>query len=361
MGSLPSPAFWRNKKVLLTGHTGFIGGWLALWLQEWGAKVYGLALAPSTTPNLFSLLKLEKSLTHQIGDIRDQNIVNKVFQKTNPEIVLHLAAQPLVRQAYETPIETYATNVMGTAHICEAARQTGTKSLVVFTTDKVYDNKEQGRGFKESDSLGGREPYGTSKACAEHVAAAYRASYQIPLATLRAGNVIGGGDWSADRLIPDAMRAFAANQPLEVRNPASIRPWQHVLEPVLALLQLAENLYHEPQEFGCGFNIGPPPEEAMTVEQIGDALVKEWGQGAAWRQITGDGIYEAKLLHLDNALAGEKLGWRPVLSTMAAIAQTVAWYKAFYSRKDMLALSEQELYQFMEKSMPATSPKTAHA
>ncbi|MEE8515679.1 MAG: CDP-glucose 4,6-dehydratase, partial [Alphaproteobacteria bacterium] len=265
--------FWAGRRVFVTGHTGFMGGWLCLWLGRLGAEVYGYALTPPTEPSLFEAAGLASHMASTIADVRDYERLSAALQAARPEVVLHLAAQPLVRRAYAEPVETYATNVMGTVNLLEAVRQCPTvRAAVIVTTDKVYENHERTRGYRETDALGGREPYGNSKACAEFAADAYRRSYfhdsDTGIATVRAGNIIGGGDWAQDRLVPDAMRAFAVGEPLHIRHPNSVRPWQHVLEPLSGFLVLAERLAAAPADWAGGWNFGPDENDARTVAWV---------------------------------------------------------------------------------------------
>ena len=285
--------FWSGKSVFLTGHTGFKGGWLSLWLNYLGANVTGYSLAPKTLPNLFQLASIENDLSSVIGDIRDLNVLQKTLSKVNPEIVFHMAAQPIVRYSYENPIETYQTNVMGTAHLLEAVRHVkSVKAVVIVTSDKCYDNQEKLSGYKEDDPMGGYDPYSNSKGCAELVTSSYRLSFFNPekyqehgvaIASARAGNVIGGGDWASDRLIPDFVRSMAKNERLNIRNPLAIRPWQHVLEPLSGYLILAQMLYNKGCEFAEPWNFGPLQSEAKNVEWIANQLVKNWGDNASYQ------------------------------------------------------------------------------
>jgi len=282
------PSFWRAKRVLLTGHTGFKGGWLGLWLQQLGAEVQGLALAPPEGHNLFEAARVGEGMGSAIGDIRDQTFVSRTMAAFRPEIVIHMAAQPLVRLSYAEPVATYATNVMGTVHVLEAVRQTpGVRAVVNVTTDKCYENREWAWGYREDEPMGGHDPYSNSKGCSELVSSAYRRSFLqqggTALATARAGNVIGGGDWASDRLVPDILRAFEGREPVVVRNPHSIRPWQHVLEPLSGYLVLAQRLWTEGAAFAEGWNLGPRADDARSVQWIVEHLVRQWGGDAAWR------------------------------------------------------------------------------
>ena len=338
-------SFWKNKRVLLTGHTGFKGGWLALWLQQMGADLCGYALEPPTTPSLFENAQIAAQMRSVIADIRDLEALKRAFAEWRPEIVIHLAAQALVRASYDDPIGTYATNVMGTAHVLEAVRCCNSvRSVVVITSDKCYENREWCWPYRETDSLGGYDPYSNSKAAAELVVSAYRNSFfhpqkyqqhQVALASVRAGNVIGGGDWATDRLIPDTIRAFLKGQPVEIRNPHAVRPWQHVLEPVRGYLQIAERLYIDGPAYGEAWNFGPEISDARSVEFIVDYIAKAWGHGTEWRLAGGEQPHEAQLLKLDCSKAAAKLGWRPVLHLADALQITVDWYRAYAQGAEM--------------------------
>ncbi len=346
-----SPEHWRGRKVFVTGHTGFMGGWLSLWLARAGASVTGYALNPPTEPSFFEAVGLEHDLDSQIADVRDGEALAAAIAAANPEIIFHLAAQPLVRAAHAEPAVTFATNVMGTVNLLQAAcAANNLRAVVVVTTDKVYDNREWDRGYRENDTLGGHEPYGTSKACAEFVVDAYRQSYllnggsAVGVATVRAGNVVGGGDWARDRLVPDAMRAFSGGEMLALRNPQSIRPWQHVLEPVRGMLTLAERLCAEPNEISGAWNFGPAREDTCTVERVIGDLARLWGAGALWRSDSpSDGPREAGTLALDSAKAAAGLDWRPVWTLAETLAQTVTWYRTHYAGSDVRALSLEQI------------------
>lgn len=334
-------AFWKNKKVLITGHTGFKGSWLALWLQSLGAQVIGYSLPASTSPNLFELASLEKNMKSHIGDVRDFNTLHQLIKNEKPEIVFHLAAQALVRRSYVNPIETYSTNVMGTVNLLEALRQVGSaRAAVIVTSDKCYENREWSWGYREIEPMGGHDPYSSSKACAEIVTAAYRHSYfenqPLNIASARAGNVIGGGDWAEDRLIPDFMRAIMTGDSLNVRNPQAIRPWQHVLEPLAGYLMLAERLWVEGNAFSGGWNFGPDDQDAKPVEWIANALTRLWGQGSNWKlDLQNNHPHEANYLKLDISKARSKLKWSPKWSLETALSLTVAWYKAYHEKNDI--------------------------
>lgn len=327
-----NPAFWRGRRVFLTGHTGFKGAWLALWLARLGALVTGYALAPPTRPNLFETAGVAGTLTHVLGDVRDRDALARALKAAAPEIVFHLAAQSLVRESYRTPVETVATNVMGTVHLLEAARQApSVRAAVVVTSDKCYANHDPLRPCVESDPLGGRDPYSGSKACAEALTAAWRDAFfgnGPAIASARAGNVIGGGDWAEDRLLPDAVRAFAAGQALRVRSPGATRPWQHVLDPLAGYLLLAEKLAQEGSAYATAWNFGPAAEGAATVERVATLACAQWGAGARWERDASPQPYEAPLLALDAGKARQTLGWRPRLALEVAVGWTIAWYRA---------------------------------
>ena len=327
--------FWRNRRVLVTGHTGFKGAWLCEWLLLLGARVSGYALAPPTNPALFEQLGLASRLTHRLGDVRDAGATRECVALARPEIVFHLAAQPLVRRSYAEPLETYATNVMGTAHVLEACRNApDLRAIVVVTTDKCYENHEWHWGYRENEPLGGYDPYSSSKACAEIVTAAYRRSFfngktPVPLASARAGNVIGGGDWAEDRLIPDVVRAHRAGRAVQIRHPDAIRPWQHVLEPLHGYLLLAERLAGKD---GAGFaeawNFGPHSADEKPVRWVLDGLRAQWPELPAWEHVRGEHLHEAGYLKLDCAKARARLGWRPALDLTQALNLTAAWYRS---------------------------------
>lgn len=340
--------FWGGKRVLITGHTGFKGGWLAFWLEMLGAKVCGYALAPETEPNLFANLKIENRISSILGDVRDLPNLEKTIKDFQPEIVFHLAAQPLVRRSYRQPVETYTTNVIGTVNVLEAVRQIEwIKSVVIITTDKVYENKEWDWAYRETERLGGFDPYSNSKACAELAVSAYRNSFfadtETLIATARAGNVIGGGDWSEDRLLPDVFRSLIFGKPLEIRNPNSIRPWQHTLEPLAGYLSLAEKLYNGEREFADAWNFGPSEEDSKSVGSILKEIKRIWNQPVNWEIADGNQPHEAKLLKLDSAKAKNRLGWRPKLSLAEALEMTVEWYRSFKENKDLIELTKRQI------------------
>jgi CDP-glucose 4,6-dehydratase len=340
-----TPGFWRDKRVLMTGHTGFKGSWLSLWLQSMGAQVVGYALAPPTNPSLFEVAEIGKGMTSIIGDIRDLEKLRAVFAEHKPEIVIHMAAQPLVRYSYIEPVETYSTNVMGTVNLLEAVRNSGSvKAVVNVTSDKCYENREWAWGYRENEAMGGFDPYSSSKGCAELVASAYRNSYFHPdkyqqhgvaIASARAGNVIGGGDWAGDRLIPDILRAITEGKPVNIRNPHAIRPWQHVLEPLSGYLQLAQKLYEEGTAYAEGWNFGPNDEDAKPVQWIVEKLTQSWGEGASWIVDDGDHPHEAHYLKLDCSKAKGRLDWHPRWHLDETLEKIVKWYRDFEQGKNM--------------------------
>jgi len=346
-----NPDFWRGKRVLLTGHTGFKGGWLSLWLQSMGVILRGIALEPPTEPALFSVGRIAEGMEHRITDIRDFAAVKAQIDEFQPEIVFHMAAQPLVRLSYTQPIETYATNVMGTVHVLEAARHAGSvKAIVNITTDKCYENREWVWSYRENEPMGGHDPYSNSKGCAELVSSAYRNSFLaaegISLATVRSGNVIGGGDWAQDRLIPDILRALQDKQPVQIRNPLSIRPWQHVLEPLSGYLLTAEYLFTQGQTYAEGWNFGPRDDDSRPVQWIVEHLCKEWGADATWILQPGAHPHEANLLKLDISKARKRLHWAPRWSLETALKNIIDWHQSWLSGQDMRAVSLKQISYF---------------
>ena len=346
--------FWRDRRVLVTGHTGFKGAWLSLWLERRGARVTGFALPSSTSPNLFTLAGLEQRIDSQLGDVRDRSAVDGVMARSRAEVVFHLAAQALVRQSYVDPVGTYAANVMGTAHVLDAARRApGVRAIVVVTSDKCYENREWWWPYREDEAMGGHDPYSSSKGCAELVTAAWRRSFflsdgaePVGLGSARAGNVIGGGDWAADRLVPDCMRAFASGEPVVLRRPAAVRPWQHVLEPLSGYLSLAERLSSDPRGFGEAWNFGPATDEARPVAWVVDRLSQFWGDGARWEPDPGTHPHEAGLLQVDASKARARLGWAPRLSLEEGLHWTVDWYSRFGAGEDAAALTLDQIERF---------------
>ena len=354
------PEFWRGKRVFLTGHTGFKGSWLSLWLQSMGAELHGFALVPPTTPNLFTEAQVASGMVDTRGDIRDLHAVQRAMAAARPEIVIHMAAQPLVRLSYAEPVATYATNVMGTVHVLEAARHVpGVRAIVNITTDKCYENKEWVWGYREDEPMGGHDPYSNSKGCAELVTRAYRRSFfhdsSPALASARAGNVIGGGDWAADRLIPDILRAFERDEAVSIRNPHATRPWQHVLEPLAGYLTLAQHLSDDGARFAEGWNFGPRDEDAQPVQWIVEHLAASWGRGAGWRLDGGDHPHEAHYLKLDVSKAGSRLRWQPRWSLVEALANIVNWHQAWLAQEDIRLLSLQQINRYTQ-DMNRTSP-----
>ncbi len=349
-------SFWTGKKVLVTGHTGFKGSWLCLWLQSLGAEVTGYSLNPPTNPNLFEVADVGSGMTSVIGDIRDLARLQSVFAEVKPEIVFHLAAQPLVRASYVDPVETYSTNVLGTVHLLEAVRNTSSvRAVVNVTSDKCYENREWVWGYREHEPMGGHDPYSNSKGCAELVTSSFRnsffnperhSSHGVALASARAGNVIGGGDWAADRLIPDILRAIGKGEPVVIRNPDSIRPWQHVLEPLSGYLQLAEKLYVEGARYGEGWNFGPNDEDAKPVSWIVGNLTKSWGEGASWKLDDSEHPHEAHYLKLDCSKAKMDLGWHPRWSLSHSLEKIIEWHRAWHAGEDMRQVTLGQIEQF---------------
>ena len=336
---------WRGRRVFLTGHTGFKGSWLAVWLNQLGAQVRGYALDPCTEPSMFKKAAVGDLLDDVRGDVRDSCVLEKSLREFAPEIVFHLAAQPLVRRSYSDPVATYATNVMGTVHLLEAVRKSpGVRAVVCVTTDKCYQNREWVWPYRENDPLGGYDPYASSKACAEIVSSAYRSSFfpldrvaehGVALATARAGNVIGGGDWSEDRLIPDLVRGLTAGTPILIRRPKSIRPWQHVLEPLHGYLTLAEKLFAGEASCASAYNFGPSDQDIWPVERIATKVVELWGSGASWKRDSNTSVHEHHVLRLDASKARVELGWNPRLGVEKALEWSVDWYRACARGKQM--------------------------
>jgi CDP-glucose 4,6-dehydratase len=360
------PGFWKGKRVLITGHTGFKGSWMSEVLINLGASVAGFSLEPPTEPSLFEQLRLDERLDHTIGDIRELSRVQRCLRGFQPEIVFHMAAQSLVRQSYIDPVSTYSTNVLGTIHVLEACRNLDSVvAIVVVTSDKCYENQEWYWGYRENEPLGGLDPYSSSKACAELVTGAYRNSFfnatgdpaggaetapAVGIASVRAGNVIGGGDWSTDRLIPDAIRSFLASKPVAIRNPEAVRPWQHVLDPLRGYLMLAERLSARLPGFAEAWNFGPAYREARSVEWVVQRLCERWQARAEWFAATENQPFEATNLHLDSAKSNSRLQWWPTLGLEEALDLTCEWYVAYAQQKDVARLTQDQVLRYLRLS-----------
>jgi CDP-glucose 4,6-dehydratase len=355
VAAVPTGAFWKDRRVLVTGHTGFVGGWLCSWLAQLGARVAGFSLPPPTVPSFFESTRLVDRLArHTLGDVNDRDAVAAALTASDPQVVFHLAAQPLVREAYRSPVATFATNVMGTVHVLDACRQhAAIERIVVYTTDKVYRNDQSGRAFSESDRLGGNEPYSASKAGADWAVGAWWESYfrhatpRPALATVRAGNIIGGGDWGVDRLLPDAMRAFSQGLPLVIRNPAATRPWQHVLDAVRGTIVLAERAaVSDVPADAIAWNLGPAPAFVRPVSDVATAAASAWGGDARWRHEPDGAIPESSALVLSSERAQRELGWRCAWDFETAVARSVEWYRALPLGVDRLrSLTEAQIAQ----------------
>ena len=322
--------FWSGKKIFLTGHTGFKGSWLSLWLQLLGAEVMGFALKPPTQPNLFELANIAETMSSVQGDIDDVKLLKKHIDNFQPEIIIHMAAQSLVKESYKDPIKTYRTNVMGTVHLLEAARNCNNTHVILnVTSDKCYENKEIEWSYRESDAMGGYDPYSSSKGCAELITASYRRSFfpQIAVASARAGNVIGGGDWASDRLVPDLVRSINAKKPLCLRYPKAVRPWQHVLEPLSGYLMLIEKCWHEPEKYSQAWNFGPQHHDIKSVQWLVETFLQEWDTNQSYFVEENVEEHEAKLLQLDSSKAQHYLKWQPTLNLHQALHWTMDWYK----------------------------------
>jgi len=342
--------FWNGKRVFLTGHTGFKGSWLSLWLVSLGANVKGYALNPPTLPSLFNEAKVDSIIDSQIGDIRDQDLLHESITTFNPDILIHMAAQPLVRYSYDEPIETYEVNVIGTAKILEVARScSNLKAIVNITTDKCYENDGRAEGYKEDDPMGGYDPYSSSKGCAELVTSSYRRSFLqdqgIGLASVRAGNVIGGGDWADDRLIPDILRSFENGDSVVIRNPKATRPWQHVLEPLSGYLVLAQKLYENPKKYAEGWNFGPNEQGEKPVDWILDKMIGKW-PNSSWELNDNSNPHEAGFLRLNISKAKLKLGWNPVWKLSHTLEKIVNWHQAWLNKEDMQAICLAEIEEY---------------
>ena len=349
---------YRNRTVLITGHTGFKGSWLSLWLHHLGSNVVGYALEPPTQPSLFELCDLNTKITSIDGDVRDFGHLKNAIQKYRPEIIFHLAAQALVRRSYSDPLETYSTNVMGTVHLLEAVRQIGGVRVIInVTSDKCYENREWVWGYRENDPMGGRDPYSSSKGCAELITTAYTKSYFDPehfekngvsLASVRSGNVIGGGDWAGDRLLPDCMKALMENRPIVIRYPDAVRPWQHVLEPLFGYLLLAQLLYQDGPTFSGAWNFGPEDSSAKPVRWIVERIVEVWGGNACWEIDRNVHPYEAHTLKLDCSKAKTKLGWYPQWDLETSLKNTIEWYRAYCNHEDLFMETKRQIKDYEE-------------
>jgi len=358
-------AFWAGRKVLVTGHTGFKGSWMSLWLASLKARVVGYAVEPPTAPSLFRLAEVDRGIESVHGDVRDLDHLSQVVRSKRPEVIFHLAAQALVRESYRDPVGTYATNVLGTVNLLESARASDSvRAVVVITSDKCYEHRSDGRPYAESDPMGGSDPYGSSKGCAELVMAAYRRSFfssddasgRAAVASARAGNVIGGGDWAADRLAPDCIRALLDGRDVVIRNPDAVRPWQHVLEPIGGYLLLAQRLCTHGDEYAGGWNFGPDLADALPVRRMVDRLAALWGEGARWVPDAGAHPYEAPALRLDCDKSRSRLGWRPRLDVEKALRWVVDWHVRLRDGEEARALCLEQIGAFMDTESRADEP-----
>jgi len=348
--------FWKGKRVLITGHTGFKGSWLSIWLQSKGAHIIGYSLPPPTNPSLFEIAHVAEEMISVTGDVRDLEHIQTIISKHKPEIVIHLAAQSLVRYSYNDPVDTYSTNVMGTINVLEAIRQSNSvKVALIITSDKCYENREWLWGYREDEAMGGHDPYSSSKGCAELVTSAYRRSYfsdnnsigyEVHVATARAGNVVGGGDWALDRLIPDIMNAIMEDRPVIIRYPNAIRPWQHVLEPLLGYLGLAEKLWNGESKYAGAWNFGPNDEDSRPVSWVVDYITGLWGGDACWELDSTEHPHEAAYLKLDCSKAKNLLGWSPKLDLATNLEWIVEWYQAYLQEKNMRQVTETEILRY---------------
>jgi len=343
--------FWQDKRVFLTGHTGFKGSWLSMWLSHLGCTVLGYALSPNTSPSLFDVAKVSTIIDSKIGDIRDQKSLHESMVDFDPEILIHMAAQPLVRYSYENPVETYEINVIGTAKVLEVARScSNLKAIINITTDKCYENVGFDKSYKETDPMGGFDPYSSSKGCAELIASSYRRSYLndlgIGIASVRAGNVIGGGDWASDRLIPDILRSFQKNEPVIIRNPKATRPWQNVLEPLSGYLVLAQKIYNN-QDYSGAWNFGPKEQDVESVDWILDKMITQW-PGSSWRLDQNSSPHEEGFLKLDISKAEFKLGWKPLWGLSHTLKKIILWHNAWKNKEDMHTICIAEIEEYMK-------------
>jgi CDP-glucose 4,6-dehydratase len=363
---MPDRSFWNGRNVFVTGHTGFKGSWLSLWLDALGAHVTGYALEPPTTPSLFELARVDRVVRSVFADVRDYARLKDVVAECRPDVIIHMAAQSVVRRGYEDPVETYSSNVMGTVNLLEAVRQLKHRCVFVnVTSDKCYANQEWVWGYRENEPMGGRDPYSNSKGCAELVTTAFRESYFPPasieshgvaLASARAGNAIGGGDWTSDQLIPDLVRAFLAGRPCLIRNPLAIRPWQFVLEPLRGYLTLAERLTEDPSRFASGWNFGPAEVDAKPVSWIAERMVNLWGADAAWDLDPAAHPREANFLKLDTSKARAALNWSPVVPLGDALEWIVEWYRAFHAGSDLRAVTHSQIERYEERLSGSAVP-----
>lgn len=361
-----NPLFWRDKSVLVTGHTGFKGGWLSIWLAHMGARVHGYALPPATVPNLYELSSAGAACaSSHLEDIRDRQTLRRVVKEIQPEVVFHLAAQALVRESYANPVDTYETNVMGTVNLLDAVRHSeSVRSIIVVTSDKCYDNKEWPWGYRENEPLGGDDPYSASKACTEIVTQSWNKSYFADqgksgtpcVATARAGNVIGGGDWSTDRIIPDILASLDADRPVALRNPNAVRPWQHVLDPLTGYLCLAQRLYDEGARWASAWNFGPLAADELPVSDLVDLLIREMGSDNAWQQDESAQPSEAQILRLDCSKAHQQLRWRPTWPLRKAVREVAHWHKAWLASMDMHKISTDTIDRFVRDTQKWATP-----
>ena len=352
---------FQNKKVFVTGHTGFQGSWLTLWLKSLGAKVTGYSLSPPTKPSLFEILQLNQNINHILGDVKDHSLLQKCMIKHKPDIVFHLAAQPLVRSSYEKPVDTFHTNIMGTVNLLEAIRNTqSVKAGIIITSDKCYENKEWDFAYRENDPLGGFDPYSASKGAAEIITSSYNRSFfhsdnkrKVGIATVRAGNVIGGGDWAEDRIIPDCIRSVYSGKQILIRNPKSIRPWQHVLEPISGMLLLASKLWDNPHSYNESWNFGPNLPTNVTVKELVIQIIKELKQKPNWKDVSNNmknAVHEANFLRLDSTKANNLLGWRQMYNIKETISETASWYQNYKKKTEMEKFTMLQIEKYVEKA-----------